>query len=96
MRDAYKAVAAINAALPAGGARAHLVATFADLPPHVQDEALEAGATADSFVAVTMAKGQVYVVQDKHTGLAEFEASILHESSCFAVLSMKEFNPANL
>ena len=72
-------VSAINRKMPVGGARVHLVATFADLPQHVQDAVKKSGVAPSDFFGVTMAKGQIFITQDTHLGLADLEETILHE-----------------
>ena len=70
---------AVNRIRPVGGARLHLVATFNDLPQHVQDAAKEGGIAPGNFRGVTMAKGQVFLTQDTHSGEADLQATMLHE-----------------
>jgi hypothetical protein len=53
--------------------------TFDDLLEKVMQAAQDAGVSPRSFQGVTMGRGKIYVVQNAHSSLAEFEATVLHE-----------------
>jgi len=51
----------------------HLFATFKKLPQRVQDAAKDAGVEPNEFFDVTPGKGQIFIIQDMRTGLADLE-----------------------
>ncbi|HQQ69091.1 MAG TPA: hypothetical protein PLL92_02110, partial [Alicycliphilus sp.] len=69
----------INARIAGLGARVHLAATFEDLPQQAQDAAKNAGVPPEEFRGVTMAGGQVYIVQGNHSDAADIQATVVHE-----------------
>ncbi|MBS0506593.1 MAG: hypothetical protein JSR53_04325, partial [Proteobacteria bacterium] len=72
-------ISRINDKLSGVGARVHLAATFAELPQKAQDAAHKAGVPPDEFRGVTLAGGQVYLVQGNHSGASDVQATVVHE-----------------
>ncbi len=77
VRHANEVIDGINAVIPVGGARVHGFATFSDLPQAVQQATQQAGITPNQFRGVTMPKGQVYIVHDKHSSQAWVQLKVM-------------------
>ena len=54
----------------------HRVPTFSHAQP-VQDAAKQAGAKPSDFFGITMAKGQLFIIQDTHSDLTNLDEPIL-------------------
>jgi hypothetical protein len=75
--DLTATVSRINSKLT--DANVHVVPTFTDLPQDIQDASNNAGLLPAEFRGVTVAKGQVYVVQGNHSNTQDVLSTIVHE-----------------